>query len=352
MTDSSQPIGVLLGQLGTPDAPTAQALRPYLLQFLSDRRVIDYHPLLWQPILRGIILNTRPKRSARLYQRIWLDEGSPLLVYSEAQVEGLQARLGDEYRVILGMRYGNPSIESAIATLEREGIDQIVVVPLFPQYSSTTTASIYDAVYHTAAGRLGDRKRFIPTLRFVEPYYDHPAYIDAMRDHLNVCVKRLGYTPDKFIITFHGIPNHYVQTGDPYRAQCERTAELLAAALGLSADAWVICFQSQFGPEAWLTPYTDQVITGLYAQGVERPLVFSPGFVTDCLETLDELGNEGRHQFVEGGGAAENYTLAPCLNADEGWLDALAGIVEDNAHGWLTHKMAKLLPNAHNEGMR
>lgn len=344
MTDSSKPIGVLLGQLGTPDAPTPQALRPYLKQFLSDRRVIDYHPLMWQPILRGIILNTRPKRSAKLYERIWLDEGSPLRVYSDAQVEGLQERLGADYRVILGMRYGNPSIESAIAALEREGIDQIVVVPMFPQYSSTTTASIYDAVYHAAAGQVSDRKRFTPTLRFVEPYYDHPAYIDAMRDHLNACANRLGYTPDKFIITFHGIPNRYVQTGDPYRAQCERTGELLAAAMGLGADDWLICFQSQFGPEAWLTPYTDQVITGLHAQGVKRPLVFSPGFVTDCLETLDELGNEGRHQFVEGGGRAENYTLAPCLNADDGWFDALAGMVEANAQGWETHRIGKTSP--------
>jgi protoporphyrin/coproporphyrin ferrochelatase len=204
-------IGVLVAQLGTPDAPTPQALRPYLRQFLSDPRVIDYHPLLWQPILHGAILRTRPARSAKLYSRIWLEEGSPLLVYSEAQTSGLQERLGGDYRVILGMTYGNPSIGDAIRTLEQEGIQRIIVLPMFPQYSSTTTASIYDAVYRAAAGRVNpfyhDRKRYIPALRFVEPYYDHPLYIGAMRQHLQATIRSLDAAPDKFVITFHGIPD-------------------------------------------------------------------------------------------------------------------------------------------------
>jgi ferrochelatase len=341
-------IGVLVGQLGTPDAPTPQALRPYLKQFLSDMRVIDYPPIIWQPILNGIILNTRPRRSARLYQRIWLPEGSPLLVYSQRQCEGLQARLGDDYRVILGMTYGNPSIASAIAVLEEEGIDRIIVLPMFPQFSSTTTASIQDAVYRAAGGRrcplFHERKRAIPTLRFVTPWYDYPGYIDAMRDHLQAAIASRETPPDKFIITFHGIPNRYIRTGDPYRAQCERTADLLAAAMGWSADQWQICFQSRFGPEKWLEPYTDETLEGLYAQGVRAPLVFSPGFVTDCLETLDELGNEGREQFASGGGDHHSYQLASCLNDHPGFLDALAAMVRANAGGWVVTAMPEGAP--------
>ena len=335
---STPRIGVLIAQLGTPDAPTPQALRPYLRQFLSDMRVIDYAPWKWQPILRGIILNTRPKRSARLYQRIWLPEGSPLLVYSRQQVEGVQARLGAGYRVLVGMRYGNPSIPAAFAQFAAEGIDRILVVPMFPQFSCTTTASIYDEVYLAAAGRrcplFHERKRFVPTLRFVEPYYDHPGYINAMRDHLTQQIEQLPHVPDKFMITFHGIPQRYVEEGDPYRAQSERTAHLLAEALGWSEDQWLLTFQSRFGPEKWLEPYTDATLEGLAAQGVQRPLVFAPGFVTDCLETLDELGHEGRDQFAAGGGRPDNYVTAPCLNAFPGWLDALAGLIQTNSHGW------------------
>ncbi len=323
-------IGVLVAQLGTPDAPTPAALRAYLREFLSDRRVIDYPPLLWQPILRGLILRVRPRRSARLYQRVWLPEGSPLLVYSRQQVAGLQLRLGSRYRVVLGMTYGSPNLRDALRALAAEGIDQIVVLPMFPQYSSTTTASIYDAVYASAS-----RKRFIPALRFVAPYYDHPLYIDAMRDHLQREIAALPAAPDQFVITFHGIPRRYVETGDPYRVHCEHTAALLAETMGWSAADWRIGFQSRFGPETWLEPYTDQVLTGLAGQGIRRPLVFSPGFTTDCLETLDELGNEGREEFVAGGGSAEHYRLAPCLNANPRWLDALAALVRANAGGWL-----------------
>ncbi|MBZ0290686.1 MAG: ferrochelatase [Anaerolineae bacterium] len=334
----AHPIGVLIAQLGTPDAPTPQALHPYLKQFLSDRRVIDYSPFIWQPILRGIILNTRPRRSARLYQRIWMEEGSPLLVYSQQQAEGLQARLGDDYRVIVGMRYGNPSIASAIAQFEAEGVDRILVVPMFPQFSCTTTASIYDAAYQAAAGRrcplFHERKRFVPTLRFLEPYFDHPGYITAMRDHITALLKARPEAPDQFIITFHGIPKRYITTGDPYREHCERTAHLLAQAMGWRTEDWCIGFQSRFGPEPWLEPYTDDILKGLAAQGVKRPFVFSPGFVTDCLETLDELGNEGCHQFVEGGGSADQYFLAPSLNTFPGWLDTLADLIRGGALGW------------------
>jgi len=328
-------IGVLVGQLGTPDEPTPSALRRYLNQFLSDRRVIDYHPILWQPILQGIILRTRPRRSAQLYQRIWTEKGSPLRVYSKAQVSGLQERLGDSFRVILGMRYGSPSIESAIQTLEAEGIDQMIVLPMFPQFSSTTTASIYDAVYNTAAGRNPIKnKRFIPTLRFVAPYFDDAGYIEAMRSRLQATIASLDHTPDKYVITFHGIPKRYIDTGDPYRAQCAQTAYRLAEAMGWDDDEWLFCFQSRFGSEEWLTPYTEEVLESLHQSGVKYPLVFSPGFVTDCLETLSELGLEGQEHYERGGGRTENYTLAPCLNDDPLWLDVLAEMVRQNAAGW------------------
>lgn len=277
--DSSKRIGVLVAQLGTPNTPTAKDLRSYLKQFLSDRRVIDYSPLIWQPILQGIILMTRPRRSAKLYQRIWLKEGSPLLVYSMKQVAALQARLGERYRVILGMTYGEPSIKAAVQTLEFEGIDRIIVLSMFPQFSSTTTGSVYDTVYTAAAGKHGmmfhDRKRFIPSLRFIEPYYDFPPYIEAMKQHLLETIASLPKQPDKYVITFHGIPNRYIQTGDPYRQQCERTAHLLAEAMGWREDEWLIGFQSRFGPEKWLEPYTDQILTSLHERGVENPLVFS-----------------------------------------------------------------------------
>lgn len=334
-------IGVLVGQLGTPDAPTAKALRPYLGQFLSDTRVIDYHPLFWQPILRGIILALRPRRSARLYERIWMPEGSPLLLYSQQQVEGLQERLGADFRVILGMTYGEPSIRSAVRTLESEGIDRIIVLPMYPQYSSTTTASVYDASYTAAAGRrcplFNERKRSIPTLRFIEPFYEDPAYIQAMAQHLRTTIAALPEPPDKFILSFHGIPLRYVETGDLYPQHCEHTAQLLAEAMGWTADEWMLTYQSKFGPEQWLTPATDQTLEHLHQQGIKRPLVFSPGFTTDCLETLDELGNEGCEQFAEGGGDPQRFHLAACLNADPQFLDGLANLVRLNAGGW-THQ--------------
>lgn len=332
-------IGLLLAQLGTPDAPTAKALRPYLRQFLSDRRVIDYPPILWQPILHGIVLRLRPRRSAKLYRRIWSEAGSPLLIHSRRQASALQAELGDGFRVILGMTYGNPSIESAVQALESEGIDRIVVLPMFPQFSSTTTSCIYDAVFRAAAGRNGrlshDHKRFTPALRFVAPYFDHPSYICAMRAHILAQLNRLDNAPDYFVVSFHGIPERYIRTGDPYRAQCERTADLLAAAMGWRDEEWGISFQSRFGPEEWLQPYTEDLLEALPKQGLRRPFVFSPGFTTDCLETLDELGNEGAEQFAHGGGDPAQYHLAPCLNASPTFIKALAEIARANTGGWL-----------------
>jgi len=331
-------VGLLLAQIGTPDEPTAAGLRPYLKAFLSDRRVINYPPILWQPLLRGIILRLRPRKSAALYARIWTDESSPLMVHSKAQVKELQARLGSQYRVRLGMTYGNPSIERAMGDFERKGIDRVVVLPMFPQYSSTTTACIYDAAYKAAAGAMPNwstrLKRTMPALRFLAPYYDHAGYISALKQHLQNEIAALPGPPDMHIITFHGIPDRYIQTGDPYCEHCERTAALLAEAMAWCEDQWTVSFQSRFGPEAWMQPYTEGVLEDLHRRGVRRPLVFTPGFVTDCLETLDELGNEGRDQFADGGGSPDQFHLAPCLNANPDFMDALAEIVQSNALGW------------------
>ncbi len=337
MSQTPSRIGLLLAQLGTPAAPTAAALRPYLKEFLSDPRVIDLNRLKWLPILYLIVLTLRPARSARLYQRIWLPEGSPLLLHSRAQEEGLQERLGDQYRVILGMRYGQPSIAAALRTLQQEGVERIIVFPMFPQFSSTTTGSIYDAVNRAATGRrcplFFDRKRQMPTLRFVPPYYDHPAYIEALKTTIQEAAQNLNTAPDRHLITFHGIPKRYVDEGDPYRQQCETTAHLLAAALGLRDDEWVLGFQSRFGKEPWLEPYTEEILESLGGQDVKSVLAACPGFTADCLETLDEIGHEGQEQFARGGG--DRLHLVPCLNAHPTWLDAMAAIARQESAGWI-----------------
>lgn len=323
-------VGVLLAQLGTPDAPTPQALRRYLAQFLSDRRVVDYNPILWWMLLHLVILNVRPRRSAALYQRIWLSEGSPLLVYSQAQAAGLQSRLGDAYHVILGMRYGNPSIAEAMRHFSDDGMDRLMILPMFPQFSSATTGSIYDAVMQ-ALRVFG--KRQMPALRFVPPYYDHPGYIQALKRIIDETARHAETVPDRYLFSFHGLPQRYIDEGDPYREQCETTAGLLVAALGLDREQWMLSFQSRFGREVWLQPYTDETLQSLGDRGVSSLLVACPGFSADCLETLDEIGDQGREQFMAGGGQA--FRLAPCLNAHPAWLDALADIVRRETSGWL-----------------
>ena len=336
MPASPAKIGVLVAQLGTPQAPTARALRPYLRQFLSDPRVIDLHPLRWYPILYLFVLTRRPARSAALYANIWTDEGSPLMVHSQAQTRGLQERLGSAYRVVLGMRYGEPSIARAVQSLEQEGVERILVFPMYPQFSCATTGSIYDAVNRAALGRrcpwFFDRKRQMPALRFVPPYADHPAYIDALKQSVAAAVARLSWTPDRYLITFHGIPRRYVDEGDPYRRQCEETAHQLAAALGLAEDEWVSGFQSRFGKEPWLEPYTEEVLARLGGQDVRRLVAICPGFTADCLETLDEIGREGAEQFSSGGG--QQFHLVPCLNDHPAWLDAMATIARQELAGW------------------
>ena len=318
-------VGVLLGQVGTPDAPTPQAVRRYLARFLSDRRVVDYPAWLWQPLLRGVILPLRSRKSARLYQRIWTSDGSPLLVESEKQRARLQEALGARYRVVLGMAYAGPSFEKAIDDLLASGVDEVIVLPMFPQYSSATTASVYDAVCAAATDRAGSARRLVPAIRFVPPYFDHPGYIAALARRVGDAIE--GQPPDHVVLSFHGLPERYVTDGDPYRRHCDGTIEALAAALQWRPSDYTVAFQSRFGPERWLGPSTADVLKGLHARGVRRPLVVTPGFTTDCLETLDELGNEGRHEFEAGGGDPAHYRLCRCLNDQPEWIDAMAKLV-------------------------
>ncbi|WP_042200180.1 ferrochelatase [Paenibacillus camerounensis] len=332
-------IGVILAQIGTPDAPDAKAVRPYLRRFLSDRRIIDYPPLLWQPLLRGIILRVRPRKSAALYSSIWHKDGSPLLLHSQAQKNALQMLLGRRFRVELGLAYSEPGMKQAVAALETAGVQRIIIVPLFPQYSSTTTASVYDAACFAALGRNSASgpvtKRFVPALRFIDTYYNAPGYISAMKQHLLRQLALSDTAPDFAVLSFHGIPRRYAETGDPYPQQCHETARLLAEAMGWEPDRWQISFQSRFGREEWVGPSTEEVLKGLAGRGIRRPVIFSPGLVTDCLETLHELAVEGREFYASGGGDAEGFLAVPCLNDSPEWLGFLAGMVEENARGWL-----------------
>lgn len=318
-------IGVLLAQVGTPEAPTPRAVRRYLGNFLSDRRVVDYPAWWWQPLLRGIILPTRSPRSARLYQRIWTAAGSPLLVESEKQRALLQQQLGAGYRVALGMAYAGPSFGAAIDDLLRAGATSIAVLPMFPQYSSATTASVYEASFAAAIARGATPRRFVPALHFIPPYPDDPDYIEALRQRVTDAIA--SAKPDHIVLSFHGLPERFVKEGDPYDAECNRTVTALAGAMRWSASDYTVSFQSRFGRERWLEPATAEVLGGLHAKGVKRPLIVAPGFTTDCLETLDELGNEGRDQFAHGGGDPAAYSLCPCLNDHPAWIAAMARLL-------------------------
>lgn len=320
-------MGVLVAQVGTPSAPTPRAVRRYLARFLSDQRVVDYPPWLWRPFLYGFILPLRSRRSAALYRNIWTAEGSPLLTISTAQRDLLQQSLGDRYRVALGMAYDGPRFADAVDDLVSHGVERIVVLPMFPQYSSATTASIYDAV-NAAVTRMatGALRRRVPALGYVPPFYDHRLYVQAVGSRIREQI-RVGGIPDHIVLSFHGLPERYCATGDPYRGHCQRTAALLAGELGWSDGDYTLCYQSRFGRERWLEPETAGVIGGLPRRGITRPLVVTPGFTTDCLETLDELGREGRHIFVSAGGDPKGYRLCPCLNVWPEWIQCMRELV-------------------------
>lgn len=341
MEQGREVIGVLLAQIGTPNMPETAEVRKYLKRFLSDRRVIDYHPMLWQPLLRGVILRVRPRRSARLYQEIWTADGSPLRVIARRQQERLQELLGARFVVEAGLSYSEPGLGEALSRLEQAGADKIVILPLYPQYSSTTTASIYDQAALAALGQKRTKtnqpyaaKRFIPSLRFTGAFYNHPGYITALTRHLQTELAVLKHRPDRFLLSFHGIPQRYVDTGDPYVEQCRETARLLALSMGWHEGEWQVAFQSRFGREVWAGPDTLTVIGDLAGQGVKRPFIFAPGFASDCLETLHELAIEGRRIYTAGGGSEEHYVVAPCLNDSPHWMEFLSEYVQNQAQGW------------------
>ncbi len=320
--------GVLLANLGTPDAPDRASVRRYLKEFLWDPRVVEMPRPLWWLILNGVILNTRPQRSAHAYASVWSEQGSPLLAISRAQHRRLAEALGPETRVELAMRYGDPSIASGLEALRRAGARRILVLPLYPQYSATTTASVFDAV--TAELR---RWRWIPELRFINQYHDDPGYIQALADSVRA-FQELHGRPDRLMMSFHGLPQAYFDAGDPYYCHCQKTARLLAESLELSANDYGVTFQSRLGRQPWLKPYTDETLKSLPAQGIHQVQVICPGFSADCLETLEEIAVENRGHFLAAGG--ESYQYIPCLNDGAAHIAFLHGLIERHLQGWET----------------
>jgi ferrochelatase len=323
MAQQSAPVGILLTNLGTPDAPEKSALKRYLGEFLSDRRVVELHPLAWQPILRGIILNVRPQRSAQAYRKVWTEEGSPLLAITQRQAHALRHHLlrreAPAFRLEVGMRYGNPSLESALDALLDEGIRRLILLPLYPQYSASTSASTFDQL-----ARLLMKRRNLPSLSFIRAYAEHPGYIDALAASVRAYQAQHG-EPDRLLISFHGIPRDYADKGDPYPLECAASARLLAQRLGLADDQWLQSFQSRFGLQEWLKPYTDETLKKWGKEGIEHVQVICPGFSADCLETLEEIDEENREYFLGAGGKRFGYI--PALNDDDAHIEALANLL-------------------------
>ncbi|ACY83871.1 ferrochelatase [Edwardsiella piscicida] len=311
--------GVLLVNLGTPSAATPAAVKAYLAEFLSDRRVVDLPSWQWQPLLRGLILPRRAPRVARLYQSIWTAQGSPLLYYSQRLCDGLQARLGEAIPVALGMSYGEPSLDRALSTLSAAGVTQLTVVPLYPQYSCSTSAAVFDGVAAWLA-----RQRRIPALRFVRDYAQHPAYIAALCQRIRRSIAEHGQ-PDTLLFSYHGIPQRYADEGDDYPQRCLATTQAVVQALGLTPSQYAVSFQSRFGREPWLTPYTDETVVALAAGGTRHLQVICPGFAADCLETLEEIAVQNREAFLAAGG--RHFVYIPALNDDDMQITLLQQLV-------------------------
>jgi len=327
--------GILLINLGTPDEPTTAAVRRYLKEFLWDRRVVEIPRIVWWLILNLIILNVRPQKSARKYASIWMPEGSPLRVYTERQAQLLRGYLREvirtPFKVVAAMRYGQPSIQSGIDKLKKDGCDRILVLPLYPQYAASTTASTFDQV-----ARVLMKQRNMPAIRLVRSFHDHPAYIGAVvRNVLDFWMKRgrPDFTKDRLVMTFHGLPRFHLDQGDPYHCQCHKSARLIAEKLGLVDGQYLVTFQSRFGQAEWLQPYTADTVKKLGQQGIERIDVICPGFAADCLETLEEIGMEVKSDFLSSGGKTFHYI--PVTNDTPSFVGALAEVVRENLQGWV-----------------
>jgi ferrochelatase len=317
-------VGVLLINLGTPDAPEVRAVRRYLAEFLTDPRVIEIPAIAWRPILHGIILRTRPRCSAEAYNQVWTNEGSPLRVIAHRQAEALRARMPN-LSIHYAMRYGNPGIAQAIGNMAREGCTRILAAPLYPQYCAATTATANDAVFAALAAM-----RRQPALRTLPPYHDDPLYIDALRANLTRQIEALGFEPERLLLSFHGMPQRTLELGDTYHCHCQKTARLLSEALGREVD---VSFQSRFGRAKWLEPVTDATLAAYPVKGMKRVAVAAPGFSADCLETLEELGIRGRETFLHAGG--EQFALLDCLNDSPESIAMLEQLITRELAGWL-----------------
>jgi ferrochelatase len=321
-------IGVLLVNLGTPDAPTAAAVRRYLAEFLSDRRVIEIPALVWKPILYGLVLPRRPAKSARAYAEVWSEAGSPLAAVTRAQTAALAGAFGPDVVVDYAMRYGRPALGERLAALKQAGCDRILLAPLYPQYCAATTATANDAAFAALAPM-----RWQPALRTLPPYYDDPAYIDALAQSVRESLAALAFEPDAIVASFHGMPKRTFELGDPYYPQCLETAALLSRALGRELT---ISFQSRFGPAKWLEPSTEATLAALPAQGAKRVAVVAPGFSADCIETLEEIAIRGRDTFVAAGGT--DFAYLPCLNASAPGIAMLKAVIGRELAGWVNEK--------------
>ena len=321
-------IGVLIVNLGTPDGADAKSVKRYLGEFLSDKRVVEIPAIAWQPILRGIILNTRPKKSAHAYQQVWTEDGSPLAAITKAQAEKMQARLGEGVTVDWAMRYGNPSIPERLTAMKDAGCERILLAPLYPQYCAATTATVVDK-----AGETLSKMRWQPSLRTLPPYHDDPLYIDALADDLARQLDALDFEPELLMLSFHGMPERTLHLGDPYHCHCQKTARLLEARMNRPGLRFRTTFQSRFGRAKWLEPATDTVLAEEGAKGTRRIAIAAPGFSADCLETLEELAMQGRDQFKEAGG--EHFAALSCLNTSDAGLTMLEGLLRRELAGWI-----------------
>ncbi len=324
-------VGLLLVNLGSPDAPDVPAVKSYLDQFLSDRRVVEIPPILWQPLLKLVILNTRPRTTAANYAKIWDREAneSPLKLITKTQSKLLEGAFGPDVIVDYAMRYGNPAMDLALDRLKARGCDRICVAPLYPQYSGATTGSVLDELFRWANGQ-----RWMPAIRTLAPYHDHPAHIAALKTSLERSLAALDFVPERIVLSFHGMPRRTLDLGDPYHCQCQKTARLLREAMGMSAEQMPIAFQSLFGRAEWLKPYTQPLLEEMAAGGVRKVAVLMPGFSADCIETLEEIAEEARDAFLEKGGT--HYAALPCLNSSDEGMAMLKTILGEALAGWIS----------------